>query len=373
MAADRSFRSLTALTSASTSRVLNLLAISQAHGDKEGYQRNPLFSSPHLNTAIIVKHRLRSDETSLFATQRAVGTKVIIPFEASNLRAGGKSLMVGQRGYESLLREVCHYGERYDPSRDMKVLELLDRIPSLDPFLLREHLRSNEISPDSCYFDISEADQQRMFQYTATEIGRLTSMAMGSENSQNAATDRMVEALLSNDVTDKLEPLRVTLGMSEADFREGVFSWRGFIYYKWSLMAFWGDLISTLRHIKTIQATGPTTHEEKTYLASARQQIIRGAKHNADSVKGIIATYTDAYEGLIAERDARRFRDFLLSAPCMFLDIGEKMASLSHITSFWKYRFGAGSSRLMDGEELVAIFQDFARSVSDETQKKQAA
>ena len=76
MAADRSFRSLTALTSASTSRVLNLLAISQAHGDKEGYQRNPLFSSPHLNTAIIVKHRLRSDETSLFATQRAVGTAV---------------------------------------------------------------------------------------------------------------------------------------------------------------------------------------------------------------------------------------------------------------------------------------------------------
>ena len=373
MAVDRSFRSLTALSNASTSRVLNLLAITHAHGEKEGFRRNPLFSSPHLNSAIIVKHRLRSDETSLFSSSRAVGTKVIIPFEKSDLRAGGKSLMVGQRGYESLLREVCHYGEKHDPSRDMKVLELLDRIPSLDPFLLREHLRSNDINPDSCYFDISEADQQRMFRYTATEIGRLTSMATGSGPSQNSATDRMVEALLSNDVTDKLEPLRVTLGMSESDFREGVFSWRGFIYYKWSLMEFWGDLISTLRHIKTIQASGPTTYEEKNYLASARQEIIRGAKFNADSVKSIIANYTDAYEGLIAERDARRFRDFLLSAPHLFLNIGEKMASLSHITSFWKYRFGKGSSRMMDGEELVAIFQDFSRSVSEESKEKQAA
>ena len=373
MAADRSFRSLTALSSASTSRVLNLLAISQTHGDKEGFQRNPLFSSPHLNSAIIVKHRLRSDETSLFASSRAVGTKVIIPFEANNLRAGGKSLMVGQHGYEYLLREVCHYGERSDTTRDMKILDLLDRIPSLDPFLLREHLRSNDISPDPCYFDISEADQQRMFQYTAGEIGRLINMAMGSDSGQNSATDRMVEALLSNDVTDKLEPLRVTLGMSESDFREGVFSWRGFIYYKWSLMTFSGDLVDTLRHIKTIQANGPTTHDEKTYLGSARQEIIRGAKRNADSVKAIIASYTDAYEGLIAERDARRFRDFLLGAPCMFLEIGEKMASLSHITSFWKYRFGKGGSRLMDGEELVAIFQDFSRSVSDDSRSKQAA
>ena len=373
MAVDRSFRSLMALSGASTSRVLNLLAISQAHGEDAGFQKNPLFTSQYLNNAIIIKHRLRSDEVDLFSTPRAIGTKVIIPFERADLRSGGKSLMVGQRGYENMLREVCHYCENQDVTRDTKVLELLDHVPSLDPFLVREHLRNNEINPDTHYFEISDSDQQRMFQYTAGEIGRLIEMANSAGTGQKSATARLVEALLSSEVTDKLEPLRATLGLSPTDFREGVFSWRGFIYYKWSLTDFWPDLITTLRHVKTIQPAGAIDHEQKAYLAAARQVIIRGAKRNSDDIHRILAVYSDAYEDLIANRDARRFRDFLLEAPSMFLEIGDKMGAMSHITSFWKYRFGRGAVRVMDAEELVAIFQDFSKSVSSDVTASLAA
>jgi hypothetical protein len=31
--------------------------------------------------------------------------------------------------------------------RDLHLLRLIDKVPSLDPFLLREHLRSNDIRP----------------------------------------------------------------------------------------------------------------------------------------------------------------------------------------------------------------------------------
>lgn len=368
MAVDPSFRSLTALSGASTGRVLNLLSIGQAYGEDEGFRNNPLFTSPRLNSAIIIKHRLRSDEVDLFASARAIGTKVIVPFEKSDLRSGGRSLFVGQRGYDELLRDAGHYGEKQNMSHDMRVLDLLDTVPSLDPFLLREHLRSHDINPDAHYFEISETDQQRMFQYATTEIGRLTEMANSTGAGRKSGTARMVEALLSNEVTDKLEPLRVTLGMNWSDFREGVFSWRGFIYYKWSLTEFWADLISTLRHVKAIKAAGAVEHEQKAYLTSARQAIIRRAKRNSDDIRRILAVYNTAYEALIAQRDARQFRDFLLNAPSMFLEIGEKMGALSHITSFWKYRFGnGGGARVMDAEELVAIFQDFSKSVSVET------
>lgn len=373
MAVDRSYRSLTALSGASTSRVLNLLAISQAHGGDTEFHQNPMFTSQHLNNSIIVKHRLRSDEVDLFSGSIAIGTKVIIPFEAADLRSGGKSLIVRQRGYEGMLREVCHYGENHNPSRDMHVLELLDSIPSLDPFLLREHLRNNGFTPDQKYFNISEADQERMFYHTAAEIGRLIEMANGSAAGQKSATARMVEALLSSEVTDKLEPLRITLGMDKDDFREGIFSWRGFIYYKWSLSDLWPDLISTLRQVKTLHPTGAIDPEQKAYLATARHVIIRGAKRNSDDIRRILSVYSDAYKSLIDNRDARRFRDFLLKAPSMFLEIGEKMGAMSHITSFWKFRFGGGAVRIMDAEELVAIFQDFSKSVSTDAGTELAA
>jgi hypothetical protein len=44
----------------------------------------------------------------------------------------------------------------------------------------------------------------------------------------------------------------------------------------------------------------------------------------------------------------------------MFLDLGEKLGAISHIVSFWQYRFPPVRPRGVDAEELSAIFQDFA-------------
>jgi hypothetical protein len=367
MAADRTFRSLTALRGASTSRVLNLLAIGQLHADTPDFQKQPFFISPVLNSAILVKHRLRSDETDLFLQPRAIATKVIVPFEKTDLRSGGKSFMVGQRGFEEMLREVGNYGDsRAGAERDLRVLALIDNIPSLDPFLLREHLRCNEIVPHAQYFEISDADQKRMFDFAAQEIRRLTDMA-GGGGGTGEATGRMVNALLSSEVDEKLEPLRATLQLGDAEFREGVFSWRGFLYYKWCLLEFWPALIKSLRQLKVIYPMGPVDTEQKAYITAARQTIIRGAKVGSDDIRNILSVYDHAYESLISKSDAKGFRDFLLSAPSMFLEIGEKMGALSHITSFWRYRFPDGAPKMVDAEELTAILQDFSKGFVTET------
>ncbi|HEY2009005.1 MAG TPA: hypothetical protein VGH23_08455 [Rhizomicrobium sp.] len=362
MGVDRTFRSLAALSTASTSRVLNLLAITNAHAQDREFVANPLFSSPMLNSAIILKHRLRADEVDLMLNNRAIGTKVIIPFEKTDLRSGGRSLLVGQRGYEEMLREAGHYGERYDFEYDLKVLRLLDQIPSLDPFLLREHLRSNDVCPDPHYFEISDADQKRMFEYAAAEIRRLTSLAVARGSTRRSdGTSRLVSALLSTEVDEKLEPLRTTLQLGPDQFREGVFSWRGFIYYKWNLVDFWPDLVKALQQLKTIVPLRSMDHDQRAYITQAKQVILNGARKNSADIKNIIRVYDTAYDTMIAERDPRKFREFLLSAPAMFLEIGEKMGALSHITSFWKYRFPEGAPKSVDCDELTTIFQDFSK------------
>ena len=321
-----------------------------------------LFSSPALNRSIIIKHRMRADDLDLMPGQRTVCTKVIVPFDARDLRAGGKSLLIGQHNYLETLRDVGQYHGKHDIERDIRILKFLDDIPSLDPFLLREKLRSNGINPDPRYFSISPGDQQRMFDYTAGELDRLTGLAGGSEN----ATGKMVGALLSNDVDEKLEPLRLTLSLSEEEFREGVFSWRGFIYYKWCLDESWPNLIRALRGIKAIMPIGKITSDERALLESSKNVILRGAKANSMEIRRIIAIYDDAYAGLIERQDPKLFREFLLGAPKLFLDIGDRMGAISHITSFWNYRFPAGAPRSAYADELIAIFQDFSRGMAAE-------
>ena len=102
-------RSLSALErSASTSRVLNLLSVANANHGRPEYMEAPFFSNRVLNSAIIVKHRLRTDDLFLFNDFRATATKVIIPFERSDLNLGGRSFFIGQRGWTELLYEACN-------------------------------------------------------------------------------------------------------------------------------------------------------------------------------------------------------------------------------------------------------------------------
>jgi hypothetical protein len=79
-------------------------------------------------------------------------------------------------------------------------------------------------------------------------------------------------------------------------------------------------------------------------------------------VRKVIAVYDEAYASLIERQDPKLFREFLLSAPALFLEIGEKMGAMSHVTSFWQYRFPEGKPANIDPDELTVIFQDFTRS-----------
>ena len=361
---DRSVRRLNDLSSASSNRVLNLIAIAQANEENDGHRTAPLFTSSIFNQCLVLKHRLRADEVELFAARRALATKIIIPFERSDLKCGGRSLFVGERGFEEMVQEVGNYRERSDLKRDMDVMRMIDAVPSLDPFLLREHLRCNDIHPDPCYFAISDADQRRMYDFAAQEVSRLAAMANGSKH--YGATSRMVTALLSNEVSEKLEPLRATLGLRPAEFSEGVFSWRGFIYYKWCLDEHWPQLIRALKGIKAIFPIGKTNSEERAFIEASKNLILRGAKANSMEIRRIIGVYDTAYASLVDCHSPGLFRDFLLGAPKLFLDIGDRMGAMSHITSFWNYRFPVGAPRTADSEELIAIFQDFTKSLTSE-------
>jgi hypothetical protein len=137
---DRTYRSLRGLEkTASTSRVLNLAALAARNAGNPEHERRPFFAAATLNGAVIVRHRLRESEREAFDRLRYTATKLIIPFERSDLGLGGRSLFVSERGWLDIFDELR--GEAPDVARDVAVLEAIDELPSLDPFLLREHMK----------------------------------------------------------------------------------------------------------------------------------------------------------------------------------------------------------------------------------------
>ena len=359
MEADRGLRRLTALeNSASTARVLNLLSVHRKFPDDVELQENPFFRNRVLNRCIILKHRLRPHEYQSFPSPRPTVTKVLIPIDGTDLRSGAHSFFVGQGTFDAIADQA--FGDDLKPgSRDRQILDLIDNLPSLDPFLLREHLRAHDIEPARGYFSISDADVQRMVEFVRDEILALVVLSTGNERGAAQASARLVDKLLSNAPDSGFEPLKYTLGLSDQKYMDGVFSWRGFLYYKWVFTNLSGALEECLGEISQIQGRGAKTVETASYVSAAKIRIQEKLRQAFTNVETMLNVYNHAYRQLTVENNPVSFRDFLLSAPAMFLQIGEQLGAIQHVVSFWRYRMPKGLPRIIGFDELSDLFLDF--------------
>ena len=80
-------------------------------------------------------------------------------------------------------------------------------------------------------------------------------------------------------------------------------------------------------------------------------------------MKTTLEIYDSAYANLTQNSDPTAFRDFLLQAPDMFNELGERLGGIEHIISFWRFRFPGGKMPVISPEELTDMFMDFEGSV----------
>ena len=361
---DRSIRSLVNLkANASTSRVLNLLAVWKEHGDTDAYVEHPFFNSSVLNRAIIVKHRLRRDELDLFTARRQVATKVIMPLDHDDLKIGGRSFFVGQKDYARLVKEIAPSTED-NGMHDDELLKALDNLPSLDPFLLREKLQEAGFSPARCYFELSEGDSRRMYGFLRQELEPLISASFGSQpDVLEQKTAKLASKILSNANDDELEPLRLVLGMAKSEFAEGVFCWKGYVYYKWRMTELLPRVKPVAMRISSIRTYDTANKDGALYIAASRRTLRRAISDACRTTHEALKVYDDAFLDLTRRGQPKAFREFLMRSPEMFQALGERLGALEHIVSFWRYRFPDNEPQAVRIEELRDIFMDFETSL----------
>ena len=348
---------------ASTSRVLNLSQIYLTASKEKEYQLKPFFRDSQMNKCILVKHTLRANERDLFARNRRTATKIILPFDPLDLKLGGRSILVNQIGFDSFCRAYFHTDD-ISGNNDVQVLRLLDNLPSLDPFLVREHLGRSGYRPGACYLKISPFDVQRMIGFANEEIERLVSTAFGNAMSGGAAI-KLAGKILANELDKELWPLKKTLRMSDEEFSDGIFSWRGFLYFKWRHLELQEEMRKVLEGLASYQPIGSSDEGLREYLKEVRPRLARKIVNAIANVGRTLNVYDQAYHALVEGENPGPFRRFLLDGPGLFFELGENIGILSHIGSFWSYRM---SQQMMTQRltplEYGDILMDFEDSLS---------
>lgn len=355
----REYRNLANLgqTAAST-RVLNLSRVYRLHHKDEDYGENPFFQSSLLNRCIILKHTLRLNERHFYHGTRRTVTKIILPYDHFDLRLGASSIFINQIGFEQLAKEYLSIGD-YDKNPDIKILRRLDQLPSLDPFLIRETLARHGHRPAGIYLRLSPADLSRMMQFTSGEIERLVNTALGDHYA--GASMKLGNKILSDQLDRELWPLKDTFRMSDSEFAEGIFAWRGFLYYKWRYLDLQDKLREVLSGIGSYQPFGVSDDRVKDYITHARIRLARGMARALNHAYDVLNVYDTAYSDLVSHNKPGPFKRFLLNGSGLFTELGEIIGTLDHISSFWSFRMSRAlyTGKPMKPVEYADVLMDF--------------
>lgn len=344
-----------------TARVLNLTAIYQMHHDKPEWAERPLFRNKRMNTSIIVKHSVRPHERALFPHPPVTATKIIFPFALADLSVGGSSVFVGQTDFAKILRgTVANNDAISDFEGDIALLTALDQLPSFDPFLMRERLRQSGFEAARCYFDVGEADLSRMRAYVRNEVGRLVELAFSGGGGTNEMSAKLADKLMTDETAETLEPLRATLRLTGEEYREGVFAWKGFLYYKWLYGGFSEKIPDIARQIMAARILNATRQDTET-LTAVRKNIIDCLGVAAMHVDKSLREYDVAFVRL-ADGSPNAFREFLLRAPGMFIFLGQAIGVIQHVESFWRFRYPQTPARI-EADEAHVVFHEFLSSL----------
>jgi hypothetical protein len=188
-------------------------------------------------------------------------------------------------------------------------------------------------------------------------------MSLGGTAGLANQTSKLVAKLFANDLDSEMQVLRHVLRLNESEFAEGIFCWKGFIYYKWAEQ----DVASASQSItNTILHTVPLGKQEaqtRGALDKFRNLLVEQMITCSIAVKTSLADYDHAYVQLTSKANPAPFRTFLLSAPARFAEVGERLGVLQHITSFCRFRFPPDQRVIVGSEELLDIFNDFASAL----------
>jgi hypothetical protein len=201
----------------------------------------------------------------------------------------------------------------------------------------------------------------------------LINMTFGNDATMSVYATRLVNKILSSEIDSDLEPLRDVLQLDVQQFEEGVFCWKAFLYYKWQLSEQMPKLRQVMQEIATVTPRTMGDSELRTYIESSRNQVRKRVVMACERVRTTLEIYDTAYFELTQSGKAKGFREFLLTAPSLFKQLGERLAGIDHVVSFWRYRFPQNRIAMVTAEDLCDILADFEHGLSFNEDFDQAA
>jgi hypothetical protein len=355
-------------------RVLNLAAICRdldGHFVDEAGAKTGFFNSRTLNRAIIVKHNVRENERYLLVRYKPVATKIILPIDPEDFSLGGASFMLNERTATQILRDkmgLHRKSEEPRVQRDLKLLDILDSLATLDPFIVRERMLVDGLKLPDAFNAFQIQGDGNLFSYMKTQLLPLVRMAMGS--GAGAITDDRAMERLADEMFatgggggERADLLRQALKIPEPQWPSSLYTWKAALFYEYRVRNFEPRFRRFMDSVQKVKIYGFSMQAPAEIVLPMRYELVSRALRTKSKLDNLLTSFNQAYrKDLIGAGTPEAFREYLVSLQDKLYDFGVVNGVLEQMVGYWEYWFLSRGVTNVPADFFQSIARDLLTS-----------
>ena len=322
-----------------SSRVFDCNAVTLKLAREDGGDETRFFRHPALNHVVIIKHSALPHERRT-RNDPPVGTKLFFPFNEANPYEGGSAIFLHEPQLEAALMEKCgvnRFNDRESFEEDLRILRLLARLPTLDPFLLRDVLDADKIKVHERYLEISSAQWLEIQNLIQQRFVPIVNAAFPEATNSRTAAKKLIEKLWEAKDREALAPIIQTFGLPEDGALEILYAWKVISFYSFQYQRLKPALLDLARWVKEAEAlanfsSGPLRGMLGPLHSMVRQEL----RTQWGKIESILADYEDGYDKMFVRKtETGPFLTFLRGARATFWEIGDALGKIDQAIFCW--------------------------------------
>jgi hypothetical protein len=295
-----------------------------------------LFKTPTLNRAVFLKLPIEARQSA--ASREGIGrfeTKIYLPFE-NGLEKGGQAVNFSAPNFQEVIRALRPSNQSEDQEsmeRDQLVLHLLESLPSMDPFLLKEKFRQSELDVDERYFTLTDEAWQEIRKFVMNKFRPMIGFAYPNSASSELHVAKITEILWEAKNDPDVQKMMGALSIPPEKIEDVLYAWKGVIYYEFVYTKNKQKINDFLKWIDQIgMQLGGITPTTKEFRNSIRTKLA----NNISKMMPILLDHKNAYDELfVHKRNAKPFVSFISQCSNQFCALSTTVGQLMIIIQIW--------------------------------------
>ncbi len=335
------------------------------------------FRVPKMHGLVVIKEPVlesRRDPGSPIVT-----TKIYLPYNQDDVYEGGRSIYFSDPRLLDVLNDLFGLGaaakSRVDLDHDLKVLEILDRLPSLDGFLMRDALELDGIAANENYFEVSEQERSQIYEYVRKKFEPLVRAACDEQSTLANKVSQLIDKVWEAKDKVALEPLIRAFRFPDDEALAIFAAWKGINYYtfeyyrgkqKREAFALW------LKHKalpRNYVSKGDLDH-----LTQLRKLMVERFREQWTAVENVARKYEALYANFLrVPEGVVEFLDFLRKSREIYWRMGDSLSKINHAIHCWESLTTGFLERRLPADKLAYLFEIMQLVLSGSSEKVESA